>query len=198
MITKFKWALVLLGASLSFGDGNTTRNGLYGTNTNGSGVLNYNTSGTVTLPNTTGTVLISGAGGVPFSDLPNIPNNSVLGNTAGISTSPSPLPMSAFPTASPTPSAVLALDQNSNALANEIIHGSAVVATSGTTDTLTVASAPIRIYTGSTAQTVQLPTTSTLKVGWQYLLESDTTGSGAISVVNAAASAICTIPVVTG
>lgn len=138
------------------------------------------------------------ANAVTTAKMATIPNNAVLGNTSGSTAVPSPIPLAAFPTASPTPSAVLALDQNSNALANEIIHGSAVIATSGTQDTLTVASAPIRIYTGSTAQAVQLPVTSTLKVGWQFLLESDTTGSGAITVTNASAGAVCTIPVVSG
>lgn len=130
---------------------------------------------------------------IPYSSLATEGNNSVLGNISGGSAVPSPIPLAPVPTVSPTttPSMILTLDTNSNMTANALVPGYATTATAASTTTLTVASAQIQTFTGTSLQTVQLPTGSTLKTGWQYLIENQSTG--AVTIKNSAASTQCTL-----
>ena len=53
----------------------------------------------------------------------------------------------------------------------------ATTATAGGTTTLTVNSPPYQIFTGTLTQTVVLPVSSTLKVGFQYFINNQSTGA---------------------
>jgi hypothetical protein len=67
------------------------------------------------------------------------------------------------------------IDGNGNFSANNLIEGFATTATAAGTTTLTIASAGIQAFTGTTTQTVKLPTTG-LVAGQQYLLINNSTG----------------------
>ena len=55
------------------------------------------------------------------------------------------------------------------------LSGFTTTATSGITTTLTSASSVYQVFTGTAAQTVQLPATSTLAQGWSYHIVNNTT-----------------------
>ena len=103
-------------------------------------------------------------------------------------------------TATPTASTVAKWDANSNLSANNYIASYATTATAAGTTTLTVSSAYQQYFTGTTTQTVALPTVSTLVLGQSWNIVNNSTGavtvqsSGAITVLTIAAgtSAILT------
>lgn len=64
----------------------------------------------------------------------------------------------------------------SGALMNNPVAGYMTTATAAGTTTLTVASTQQQYFTGSTTQTVQLPVTSTLQLGWSYRIVNNSTG----------------------
>lgn len=68
------------------------------------------------------------------------------------------------------------LDANSNASLNNVLEGYATTATAGTTTTLTIASKPIQVFTGTSIQTVTLATTS-VPLGYQTLIINQSTGA---------------------
>jgi len=72
--------------------------------------------------------------------------------------------------ATPAASTFASWDSNKNISANNFLAGYATTVTSGTTVTLTVASAFQQYFTGSTAQTVTLPVATTLVNGWSILI----------------------------
>jgi hypothetical protein len=63
-------------------------------------------------------------------------------------------------------------------------------ATGGTTTTLTSSSSANQFFTGSTTQTVKLPSTATLTVGQEYIITNNSTGN--LTVQTSAAGAITT------
>ena len=65
-------------------------------------------------------------------------------------------------------------------------------ATGGTTTTLTAASTANQFFTGSTTQTVKLPSTATLTIGQEYYITNQSTG--ALTIQTSASGAITTIP----
>ena len=76
------------------------------------------------------------------------------------------------------------------AMANLI--GFTTTATGGTTTTLTSSSSYYQIFTGSSAQTVQLPDTSTLATGWSYHIVNNSTG--ALTIQTSTAVSLGTVP----
>lgn len=60
--------------------------------------------------------------------------------------------------------------------AQNIVPGYTTTATAAGTTTLTVSSTYAQFFTGSTTQTVVLPVTSTLALGWQYRIVNESTG----------------------
>ena len=88
-------------------------------------------------------------------------------------------------TSSPTPSVLMKRDANANTRANSFIPGYATNPTAASTTTLTVSSAFIQIFTGTTTQTVVLPVASTLVLGQQFYISNESTGN---ITVNASAS----------
>lgn len=103
-------------------------------------------------------------------------------------------------------SSVVLRDANSNSTANNFIDNYATTATGAGTTTLTVSSAFLQYFTGSTTQTVVLPVTSTLVLGQQFQITNNSTGlvtvqsSGAnnILILGASTSAIFTVILASG
>lgn len=78
-------------------------------------------------------------------------------------------------TSDATPSTLVSLDANGNTSVNSLITGYATTATSGSTTTLTVASAEQQYFTGTGIQTVVLPVTSTLALGQSFTIVNKST-----------------------
>ena len=83
-------------------------------------------------------------------------------------------------------------DANQNISANSITEGFSNVAAAGTTTTLTVASAPNYVVTGSGGQTYQLPDATTLANGTNYTFNNNQS-SGTIVVKNNSGTTITTV-----
>lgn len=79
-------------------------------------------------------------------------------------------------TTSPTASSFAGWDANSNLSANNHLFGWTTTATAAGTTTLTISSAGIQNFTGSTTQTLKLPVTSTLVTGFSFLVYNNSTG----------------------
>jgi len=79
-------------------------------------------------------------------------------------------------TSSATASTLMSRDSNGNSAINNVIPGSATTATSGGTTFLSVTSAQIQYFTGSSNHTCRMPDTSTLINGQSYLLFNQSTG----------------------
>jgi hypothetical protein len=84
-------------------------------------------------------------------------------------------------------SSVVLRDANQNVTANNFLSGFTTVVSAGTTTTLTVASAPFYLITGSTSQTFQLPNATTLVNGTAYAFNNNSS-AGAVSINNGAVS----------
>jgi len=72
----------------------------------------------------------------------------------------------------------------------QTINGYTTTATAAGTTTLTVAATKFQLFTGTTTQTVKLPTTSVV-VGQEYVITN--TSTGLVSVQSSGANAICTL-----
>ena len=68
-------------------------------------------------------------------------------------------------------------DSNSNISANSFIPGWASTATAAGTTTLTVASAYYQRFTGTTTQTVVLPSATTVALGQGFIIDNDSSGT---------------------
>ena len=95
-------------------------------------------------------------------------------------------------TASSGANSVVLRDANVNISANSISEGYSNVAAAGTTTTLTVASVPNYVVTGSGGQTYQLPDATTLANGINYTFNNNQS-SGTIIVKNNSSTTIATI-----
>lgn len=89
-------------------------------------------------------------------------------------------------------SSVMLRDSNSNATVNNILLGYATTATAAGTTTLTVSSAQMQYFTGTTTQTVQLPAVSTLVLGQTFTIVNNSTG--VVTVNSSGGNAIATLP----
>jgi hypothetical protein len=90
-------------------------------------------------------------------------------------------------TASSGANSVVLRDANQNVTANNFLSGFTTVVSAGTTTTLTVASAPFYLITGSTSQTFQLPNATTLVNGTAYAFNNNSS-AGTVSINNGAVS----------
>lgn len=79
-----------------------------------------------------------------------------------------------------------------NVTANSFQDGYTTTATAAGTTTLTVASTGIQYFTGTTTQTLVLPVTSTLQLGWTYHVAN--TSTGIVTVQSSGANVIVAIP----
>ena len=90
-------------------------------------------------------------------------------------------------TASSGASSVMLRDANQNVAANSFLSNFTTVVSAGTTTTLTVASAPFYLITGSTSHTFQLPNATTLVNGTMYAFNNNSS-AGSVSINNGASS----------
>lgn len=81
-------------------------------------------------------------------------------------------------------------DANSNLAANNIIFSQNSITSAGTTTTLTIASAQLQVVTGTSTQTIKLPTTS-VSAGYQYIIVNQSTG--AVTVTGNTSGTIATL-----
>lgn len=86
-----------------------------------------------------------------------------------------------------TASTITMRDSSGNTSVNNLVEGFTTTATAAGTTTMTIASTFIQIWTGSSTQTVKLPTTSVLQ-GQQYLIINQSTG--AVTVQSSGANTI--------
>jgi hypothetical protein len=99
----------------------------------------------------------------------------------------------------PTASVISQWDANKNLSANNMIDGYATTATAAGTTTLTVSSAGIQNFTGTTTQTVALPVATTLVNGQTWIIQNQSTGaltvqtSGGNTLVTVAANQTATV-----
>jgi hypothetical protein len=96
-------------------------------------------------------------------------------------------------TASSGASSVVLRDANGNLTTNATFNGYTSVAASGTPIILTAASTPVYNVTGSGGQVIQLPNATTLPSGTVFWFDNNQS-SGAITVNNASASLIVSVP----
>lgn len=99
----------------------------------------------------------------PTNKTINLANNTLTGTTAQFNTALSDGDFAV-------------LDANSNFTVNNVLEGFTTTATAAGTTTLTVTSTPIQVFTGSTTQTLKLPTTS-VPAGGRYLVINQSTGA---------------------
>ena len=187
--------------------------------TNGSGVtswVNPASTGTLTIGSTaisggtTGYYLTVGAGGVlqqVTAPSATITIGSVVGSSSngyglyiGTGGSAGTLQQFAYGTgvftalglATGAASGLVAKDANSNLSVNALFEGFTSVAAAGTTTTLTAASAPTYVVTGSGGQTFQLPDATTLPAGAVYSFNNNQT-SGTVVVKNNSGTTLATL-----
>jgi hypothetical protein len=160
------------------------------------------TNGIVTTSGGTGTlgVTVPGSGILTFLGTPTSANlasaltdetgsgAAVFGTTPTLATPIiNGLPTGTGVASAATASTLASRDANGNLSATGFISNFSSIATAGTTTALTVSSAPIEIFTGSTTQTVTLPTTS-IVAGQQYQVVNKS--SGAVTVQSSGANTI--------
>ena len=187
--------------------------------TNGSGVtswVNPASTGTLTIGSTaisggtTGYYLTVGAGGVlqqVTAPSATITIGSVVGSSSngyglyiGTGGSAGTLQQFAYGTgvftalglATGAASGLAVKDANSNLSVNALFEGFTSVAAAGTTTTLTAASAPTYVVTGSGGQTFQLPDATTLPAGAVYSFNNNQT-SGTVVVKNNSGTTLATL-----
>jgi hypothetical protein len=98
---------------------------------------------------------------------------SVIGNATASTAIPSAVPLASTAVAS----TVAYRDSNANLAVNALVQGVATTATAAGTTTLTVASAPVQQFTGTTTQTVVLPNATTLSNGHRFTVANRSTGA---------------------
>jgi len=96
-------------------------------------------------------------------------------------------------TSSSGANSVVLRDANVNTSANDFYEGFTNVAAAGTTITLTAASTPNFVITGSGGQTYKLPDATTIPTGAIYTFNNNQT-SGAISVQNSSGTLVVSVP----
>ena len=96
-------------------------------------------------------------------------------------------------TSSSGTNSVVLRDANANTSANDFYEGFTNVAAAGTTITLTAASTPNFVITGSGGQTYKLPDATTIPTGAIYTFNNNQT-SGAISVQNSSGTLVVSVP----
>ncbi len=196
------------GVTLTTGGSTSSFLNANGTYTTPTGAVTSvsNADGTLTISPTTGAVVASLAlghantwsalqtfgtsisiGGVTAAGATGT-GNIVFGTTPTLSTPVfTGLPTGSGVSSSATASTLASRDANANLTANNDITGWTTTATAAGTTTLTVASTQQQYFTGSSTQTVKLPTTSVV-AGQQYQIVNQS--SGAVTVQSSGSNTI--------
>ncbi len=128
-------------------------------------------------------------------------NNSLNTGVTPLASSQGGTGVNAIPTTA-SASHFAAWDASVNLPANSFLAGYATTATAGATTTLSVTSAEQQFFTGTLAQTVLMPVTSTLTLGQQYQIVNNSSGvvtvqsSGAATIQAMAAGTILHLTVI--
>ncbi len=151
--------------------GHQTIEGVTSTGATGTGKFVFDTSPTLTTPNlgTPSAATLTNATGLPLTGLAAAAYNTT-----------------------PTASTLAEWDSNVNLSANTFIENVAYITTSGGTTTLTVASAPVQYFSGTSNQTVVLPQTG-VNAGQEYKLVNVTSGN-TLTVKAADGTTVGTVP----
>ena len=86
------------------------------------------------------------------------------------------LPTGTGVAAAATVSTLVSRDASANVTTNNFVSGYTTTATAAGTTTLTVTSTELQFFTGATTQTVVLPVTSTLALGFRFKIVNNSTG----------------------
>lgn len=120
----------------------------------------------------TGTVMIAAAA-VTLAKMANLSANSVIGNTSGSGATPVAVAL----TTSATGNAIALRDSIGNLAANSLIGNVTTTATAAGTTTLTLSSTGFQQFTGTSTQTVVMPTASTMINGQSFTITNRSTGA---------------------
>ena len=133
------------------------------------------------------TTPVAGTEVLPIVQSSTTVNVSIANLTAGRAISAASLTLTTTPlsaanggtgvTASTGASSVVLRDTNANITANSITPGWTSTATAAGTTTLTVASTYYQRFTGSTTQTVVLPSATTVALGQGFIIDNDSSGN---------------------
>ena len=186
------------GTSILYGNGSggfsnvTIGTGL----TFSSGTLASTASGgTVTSVGTTGTVNGITLTGGPITSTGNITLGGTLSGVSLTTQVSGTLPVAnggTGVTSSSGANSVVLRDSNSNASVNNLFEGFTIVTASGTTVTLTVASAENFVINGSGGQIIKLPDATTLSNGTDFIFNNNQS-SGTVTIQNNSATTVCTL-----
>ena len=186
------------GTSILYGNGSggfsnvTIGTGL----TFSSGTLASTASGgTVTSVGTTGTVNGITLTGGPITSTGTITLGGTLSGVSLTTQVSGTLPVAnggTGVTSSSGANSVVLRDSNSNASVNNLFEGFTIVTASGTTVTLTVASAENFVINGSGGQIIKLPDATTLSNGTDFIFNNNQS-SGTVTIQNNSATTVCTL-----
>lgn len=133
------------------------------------------------------TTPVAGTEVLPIVQSSTTVNVSIANLTAGRAISAASLTLTTTPlsaanggtgvTASTGASSVVLRDTNANITANSITPGWTSTATAAGTTTFTVASTYYQRFTGSTTQTVVLPSATTVALGQGFIIDNDSSGN---------------------
>ena len=149
------------------------------------GTLAVTNGGTGVVSPSAGALLV-GNGSSAMTQLADVAVGSAL-TSGGVGVAPT---WTAF-TSNAIASTLMSRDVNANTRVNNLIEGYTTTVTAAGTTTLSVASTKQQFFTGTTTQTVVLPSTSTLVVGQQY--EVINTSTGAVTVQTATPTVLTTV-----
>jgi hypothetical protein len=173
------------GTSILYGNGS----GGFSSVTVGSG-LSF-TGGTLTSTAGSGSVtsvaLSGGTTGLTTSGGPITSSGTItLGGTLAVANGGTGV------TSSSGANSVVLRDSNSNVTVNNLFEGFTTITASGTTVTLTVASAENFVINGSGGQIIKLPDATTLSNGTDFIFNNNQS-SGTVTVQNNSATTVCTL-----
>lgn len=119
--------------------------------------------------------IVSSGGSTPAISFHSISAYSVPANTTSGSATPSG--SIAYSTAFGNTGELDAQDNNGNNYSNNFLSNTTSTATAAGTTTLTAASTRYQLFTGTTTQTVVLPSATTLSDGWIFEINNNSTGT---------------------